>query len=90
MTAPTAGQLAAIEARLTADRDDFAGGWTDQTIRDREHLLAMVRELQERLNKVGGMHFKRKKHEDFPKDCNECWEEWPCPTIAAITATEGA
>jgi len=35
-----------IESRVVADRDDFAEGYTDQSIRDREHLLAVVKAQQ--------------------------------------------
>jgi len=44
--------LAEIENRLTADRDDFADGYSDQSIRDRAHLLGLVKAQQDQLDKV--------------------------------------
>jgi hypothetical protein len=38
--------LQEIETRLASDRDDFADGYSDQSIRDRAALVAMVRERQ--------------------------------------------
>ena len=35
--------ISEIENRVVADRDDFAEGYTDQNIRDREHLIAVVK-----------------------------------------------
>jgi len=48
----TATQLAEIENRLTADRDDFASGYSDQSIRDRTHLLGLVKQQQDQLDRV--------------------------------------
>ncbi|MFF2244376.1 hypothetical protein ACFVTM_09375 [Arthrobacter sp. NPDC058130] len=45
-------ELAAIEARLVADEDEYAGGVVDKNVRDRRYLLTMVRELLARLEKV--------------------------------------
>jgi hypothetical protein len=36
--------LTDIESRLASDRDNFADGYSDQSIRDRAALVAMVRE----------------------------------------------
>lgn len=44
--------LTEIEARLTIDRDDFGNGYADQTIRDREDLLELVRAQGEQLTAV--------------------------------------
>ena len=44
--------LAEIEHRLSADRDDFAEGYVDQSIRDRERLLTLVRQQQDQLDRV--------------------------------------
>ena len=44
--------LTEIENRLTADRDDFADGYSDQGIRDRAHLLGLVKAQQDQLDKV--------------------------------------
>jgi len=48
----TATQLAEIENRLTADRDDFASGYSDQSTRDRTHLLGLVKAQQDQLDRV--------------------------------------
>lgn len=49
----TADDLAAIEARLTADENEYSDpGLYDQTIRDRRALLAIIREQAEKLAKV--------------------------------------
>ncbi len=44
--------LTDIEARLTTDRDDFGNGYADQSIRDREALLELVRAQGEQLTAV--------------------------------------
>ena len=44
--------LAEIENRLTADRDDFASGYSDQSIRDRAHLLGLVKAQQDQLDRI--------------------------------------
>ena len=44
--------LTEIEHRLTADRDDFADGYSDQSIRDRAHLLGLVKQQQDQLDRV--------------------------------------
>ena len=44
--------LTEIENRLTADRDDFASGYSDQSIRDRTHLLGLVKAQQDKLDRV--------------------------------------
>jgi len=44
--------LAEIENRLTADQDDFAAGYSDQSIRDRTHLLTLVKQQQDQLDRV--------------------------------------
>lgn len=44
--------LHAIEARIVADQDDFADGYSDQSIRDRAALVAMVREREAQIEKV--------------------------------------
>lgn len=41
--------LTAIETRIAADKDDYAEGYTDQNIRDREHLLELVRHQEDTL-----------------------------------------
>jgi hypothetical protein len=45
-------ELAAIEARLTADENEYAGAVADQNVRDRRILLSLVREQQSRLKKM--------------------------------------
>lgn len=45
-------ELAAIEARLREDEDEYAGGVVDKNVRDRRYLLSLVREQQDRLEKV--------------------------------------
>lgn len=45
-------ELAAIEARLTADENEYAGAVADQNVRDRRILLSLVREQQTRLKKM--------------------------------------
>jgi len=78
---PTTDGLAAIEARLRADKVHDLG--TDQCVRDRDALLAMVREQRARLDAV--------------KDLAEYWERTPAlrrvsaasKIRAALTATEG-
>ena len=44
--------LAAIEERLTADENEFAGGVADQSARDRRYLLALVQERQSQIERV--------------------------------------
>jgi hypothetical protein len=39
-------KLAAIKARVRADKDDFAEGYSDQSIRDREYLLEVVQDQE--------------------------------------------
>ncbi len=48
----TTNDLTAIEARLTTDRDDFGDGYADQSIRDREALLELVRSQEAQLTAV--------------------------------------
>ena len=36
-------ELAAIEARLAEDENEYAGRVVDQNVRDRRYLLALVR-----------------------------------------------
>jgi|GEM_PF-2647761 len=45
-------ELAAIEARLTEDENEYAGGVVDQNVRDRRYLLALVRAQQTRLDEL--------------------------------------
>jgi len=45
-------ELAAIEARLVADEDEYAGGVVDKNVRDRRYLLSLVREQLARLEKL--------------------------------------
>ena len=45
-------ELAAIEARLLADEDEYAGGVVDKNVRDRRYLLSLVREQLARLEKL--------------------------------------
>jgi benzoyl-CoA reductase/2-hydroxyglutaryl-CoA dehydratase subunit BcrC/BadD/HgdB len=45
-------ELAAIEARLAEDENEYAGGVVDQSVRDRRYLLALVREQQARLDEL--------------------------------------
>ncbi|WP_346959041.1 hypothetical protein [uncultured Arthrobacter sp.] len=44
--------LAAIEERLTADENEFAGGVADQSARDRRYLLALVQERRSQIERV--------------------------------------
>ena len=44
--------LTEIETRLTADQDDFGHGYSDQSIRDRAHLLGLVKAQQDQLDRV--------------------------------------
>ena len=44
--------LAAIEARLTEDENEYAGRVVDQNVRDRRYLLALVRDQQARLDEL--------------------------------------
>ena len=45
-------ELAAIEARLTEDENEYAGRVVDQNVRDRRYLLALVRDQQARLDEL--------------------------------------
>jgi hypothetical protein len=45
-------KLTDIESRIAADRDDFATGFADQSIRDREYLVGLVREQEAQLARV--------------------------------------
>ncbi|MDQ0820614.1 hypothetical protein QFZ79_002983 [Arthrobacter sp. V4I6] len=45
-------ELAAIEARLIEDENEYAGGVVDKNVRDRRYLLALVLKLQARLARV--------------------------------------
>ena len=44
--------LTDIEHRVQADQDNFAEGYSDQSIRDRTHLLTLVRQQQDQLDRV--------------------------------------
>jgi hypothetical protein len=44
--------LGDIEARIASDRDDFADGYSDQSIRDRAALVAMVKAHEARIGKA--------------------------------------
>lgn len=89
-------ELAAIEARRGGDK---CAAHADCYTSDIAALLALVRERdatireqQAKLERVEALHVL---HEDSGK-CAECTVspysmhsvKWPCPTIAAITATE--
>jgi hypothetical protein len=84
--------LSDIEKRLTADENEDDGGVVDQSVRDRRHLLALVREQQSRLNAVAALHVREvlAVHEGYGEEawCPACGEHWPCETIAAITDPE--
>lgn len=89
-------ELGDIQARLTADRDDSDGDWSDQCIRDREHLLALVREQAAKLEAVRNLH-EPVMEDGEPVGCSMCdWEHpsydfnkpWPCPTLAALEPTK--
>ena len=54
--------LTEIENRLTADQDDFAAGYSDQSIRDRTHLLTLVRQQQDQLDRVQELAYWAGKH----------------------------
>jgi hypothetical protein len=45
-------ELAAIEARLAEDENQYAGGVVEKNVRDRRYLLTVVREQLARLEKV--------------------------------------
>jgi hypothetical protein len=45
-------ELAAIEARLVADEEEYAGGIVDKNVRDRRYLLSLVRDQVAVLEKV--------------------------------------
>jgi hypothetical protein len=45
-------KLTDIESRIATDRDDFAQGFADQSIRDREYLLGLVRDQEAQLARV--------------------------------------
>ena len=45
-------ELAAIEARLIEDENEYAGRVVDQNVRDRRFLLALVRDQQARLDEL--------------------------------------
>jgi hypothetical protein len=77
----TADQLAEIEARLTGDKDDFGNGYADQTIRDREHLLAIIRTQQAQIERVLDLANTRSR-------CG--WRISADEIRKALTATEGA
>ncbi len=49
-------ELAAIEARLTEDENEYAGRVVDQNVRDRRYLLALVRDQQARLDELMAKH----------------------------------
>ncbi|BCW71712.1 hypothetical protein [Arthrobacter sp. NicSoilB8] len=49
-------ELAAIEARLTEDENEYAGRVVDQNVRDRRYLLALVRDQQARLDELTARH----------------------------------
>lgn len=84
--------LTDIEARLATDRDDFGGGYADQSIRDREALLAMVRGVQA-IHTDGGSSqgYTDTGYGEFDHACITCGEhgeygiEWPCETYKAAS-----
>lgn len=45
-------ELAAVEERLRADEQEFAGGVADRSARDRRYLLALVEQQRARLEQV--------------------------------------
>ena len=49
-------ELAAIEARLAEDENEYAGRVVDQNVRDRRYLLALVRGQQARLDELMAKH----------------------------------
>lgn len=83
----TTDQLAAIEARAQAYADHGTPGLAAPA--DRAYLLAMVREQTAASERVRALH--RGNRWGF---CEECSGHvniaMPCPTTAALTATEGA
>lgn len=58
-------------------------------------LLALVREQQAQIGRVRELHTPFTHHFLSPpagslEVCHSCHESYPCPTVAALTATEGA
>lgn len=51
----TSAELAAIEARLADDEKEYAGGFADQSARDRRYLLSLVQEQAARLEAIAAM-----------------------------------
>lgn len=78
----TSDQLAAIEARLTADENEYSdSGLYDQSTRDRRALLAIIREQAEKLEAVSRIMDRAEMHGNSILYVDE--------VRAAITATEG-
>ena len=48
-------ELDAIEARLTEDEKEYAGGFMDQSARDRRYLLSLVQEQAAKLEAIAVM-----------------------------------
>jgi hypothetical protein len=59
---------------------------------DVPYLLAMVREQRAALDRVRALHTEDVFRGHLSNGCKTCGggADWPCPTIAALTATEGA
>jgi hypothetical protein len=54
-----------IENRLVADRAEYAGPGADQTIRDREYLLGLVKAQDAKLTAVGNMVDRAEMHGNY-------------------------
>jgi len=81
--------LQEIESRLAADRDNFAGGYSDQSIRDRAALVAMVREAGAVIERVKALAEAPDQTLLKPKGDKIFYVEAQ-RIRAALTATEGA
>ena len=62
-------------------------------------LIALVREQRAQIGRVRDLHASSGGHNPACScgvpagagaNCVECGDVWPCPTVAALTATEGA
>lgn len=67
----TSDEFANIEARLTQDENEYAGGVIDQNARDRRYLLTRVREQQARLDAVAKMVDQAEMHGKTTLDVQE-------------------
>lgn len=82
-------ELHAIKTRLEEDRAEYAGSDVeDQSIRDRDRLLQVIKNQATRLGAIDQLHTREAiaGHEGHGNEywCPACATYWPCNTTKAI------